>query len=104
MQLSLWLSTMKNLTGVLLTRLEEEKRRGKYVPQQSTSATLFSNFHHEIAFMKSSSHGGEQGQISRETEKAKIHLTPSGYLEGEIQGMLKFWNNQALSQLLVSLP
>lgn len=53
--------------------------------------------------MKSSSHGGKQGRISQETEKAKIHSTPSGYLEGQIQGMLKFWNNQALSQLLVSI-
>lgn len=54
--------------------------------------------------MKSSSHGGEEGRVSQETEKAKLHSAPSDYLEGQIQGMLKFWNNQALSQLLVSLP
>lgn len=54
--------------------------------------------------MKSSSHGREQGQISQEAEKAKIHSAPNGYLEGQIQGTLAFWNNRALSQLLVSLP
>lgn len=57
----LWLFEMKKFTGVLLTCLEEKQVRANCLPWQSTAATLFSNFHHEIAFMESSSRGGGEG-------------------------------------------
>lgn len=70
MHLSLWLFKMKQLTGVLLMCLWEKKGRSNCLSWQSTTATLFSNFHHEIAFMKSDPGGGE-GWIVQKTKAKK---------------------------------
>lgn len=103
MHLSLWLPKVKKLPGVLLMCLKEEKGRGNCLSQQSTSATLFANFHHEIAFTKSSSQEEGQDRVciagnggGEDTSRAWLTW------RGKYKAMLNFWKNQALSPLRVS--